>query len=214
MGRKEKIEQAERLYKSGNSLSEIAEKLGVTKRTVSNWKREEKWTDGGGKTGGRKGNQNAKGGKGNPNPNPPPDQTKHGAYSGVYWDTLSEKEKQMLEEMENDIELMLIEQARLCHVREHRIMEAVKQYKDKSREETDEMETIAIVNTIMRMEQELSTVQNRKTKVIETMAKINMEKKKEEQENSVGNAIDQWIKEVRKAEEAEKTEKEDGKEGQ
>ncbi|MGN0484645.1 MAG: hypothetical protein ACI4HI_13940 [Lachnospiraceae bacterium] len=211
-GRKEQMEKALELYNSGCNLSEIAEKLCVTVRTVSNWKKKGNWPPC--ERGGPKGNQKAKGGRGNPHPNPPPDQTKHGAYSGIYWNTLSEEEKKMLEELNtSDTEIMLIDQIRLCHVREHRIMEAVNQCKEELKFKPTSSNAESLVNAMMRLEQELSSVQNRKTKAIDSMARIAEERKKEERENSVGSAIDQWIEAVKQAEKEEKEMKEDREDG-
>lgn len=46
---------------------------------------------------------------------------------------------------------------------------------------------------IARLEQELSTVQGKKTKAIETLSKLKLEKEKAEKENAGNNAVDDWI---------------------
>lgn len=43
---------------------------------------------------------------------------KHGAYSSVYWDVLDESEKDMIEDIPMDEEMLLIEQIQLFAVRE------------------------------------------------------------------------------------------------
>lgn len=68
------------------------------------------------KRGAPKGNKNAVGGRGNPKAKPP-DATKHGGYSAVYWDTLDEDEKNLIEDMPKDEEELLIEQIQLFSVR-------------------------------------------------------------------------------------------------
>lgn len=55
---------------------------------------------------------------------------KHGGYSAVYWDTLSEEEKEMIDEIPKEEEELLIEQIQLFAVRERRIMHAIKQQKE------------------------------------------------------------------------------------
>lgn len=143
----EKMVEAEKLFKEGMALVEIAKKLGVSDGTVRSWKNRGKW---GVKTskknecnvakkskeknatlqkkrGAPKGNKNAKGNKGNPNPVPP---IKHGGYSAIYWDTLDDEEKELIESMQEDTELMLIEQIKLFTIRERRLMKAINKYTD------------------------------------------------------------------------------------
>lgn len=48
-------------------------------------------------------------------------------------------------------------------------------------------------NIIIRLEQELTSVQNKKTKAIEALSKIRLEKKKLEQETAGNDAVDDWI---------------------
>ena len=81
------------------------------------------------KRGAPKGNKNAKGNKGNPNPTKPPDQTKHGGYSSVYWDVLDDDEKGLIDEIPQDEESLLIGQIQLFSVRERRIMQAINKYR-------------------------------------------------------------------------------------
>ncbi len=50
---------------------------------------------------------------------------KHGGYSAVYWDTLDEDEKSIIEDMPQDEETLLIDQIKLYTVRERRILLAI-----------------------------------------------------------------------------------------
>jgi len=153
--RSEERKQAERLYlesKGNIKLVEIAEKLGLPDNKVRKWKSLDNWegklnpakaekskkkpversTKEKGsvppkkKVGAPKGNTNAKGHK---NPVPPPDTTKHGGYSAVYWDTLDEDELELIEEVPKSEEDLLIEQIQLFSVRERRIMKAINKYR-------------------------------------------------------------------------------------
>lgn len=146
----EKMMEAEKLFRGGMAMVEIAKKLGVSDGTVRSWKNRYGWGEKSKKNkrnvakkgdkksatlqkkgpGAPKGNKNAKGNKGNPNPNPPPDATKHGGYSAVYWDTLTEEEKNMIADMEDDMELQLLGQIQLYAVRERRLMRAIAKYTD------------------------------------------------------------------------------------
>lgn len=154
--RSEERKQAERLYlesKGNIKLVEIAEKLGLPDNKVRKWKSLDNWegklnpakaekskkkpversTKEKGsvppkkKVGAPKGNTNAKGHK---NPVPPPDTTKHGGYSAVYWDVLDEEELGLIEEIPKDEEDLLIEQIQLFSVRERRIMQAINKYRN------------------------------------------------------------------------------------
>lgn len=132
--------EAEKLYKSGMSLVKIAAQLGVPDGTVRRWKSTQDW-DGKKanarnakkpnvrKRGGQPGNKNAKGHGGT---GPPGNQNalKHGGYSQIFWDTLSEKEKELIETMEKTPEQMLLDEISLLTVREHRIMTRIKYYQD------------------------------------------------------------------------------------
>lgn len=46
---------------------------------------------------------------------------------------------------------------------------------------------------IARLEQELSSVQNKKTKAVETLSKIRMERAKMASETAGNDAVDDWI---------------------
>ena len=154
--RSEERKQAERMYlesKGDIKLVEIAEKLGIPDNKVRKWKSLDNWegklhptkaenskkkpversTKEKGnvppKRGAPKGNKNAKGNKGNPNPTKPPDQTKHGGYSSVYWDVLDDDEKGLIDERPQDEESLLIGQIQLFSVRERRIMQAINKYR-------------------------------------------------------------------------------------
>lgn len=154
-----KAEKAFKLYEKGMKLVDIANKLEVAEGTVRSWKNRYKWEEKRNvakdnknknatlqkKRGAPKGNQNSKGhskGKGNPHPIPP---LKHGGYSNVYWDTLSEEEKELIEDMPQDEETMLINQIQLFSVRERRLMIAINKYRNGQ-------EPVAVLN-VYRTEQ-------------------------------------------------------------
>ncbi len=256
----EKKAAAEKLFRKGMKLTDIAKKLGVPEGTIRSWKNRGKWegnapkknecnvaNDETGnatlqkqKKGGQRGNQNAKGGRGNPHPNPkePPDVTKHGAYRAVFMDALDEDEQELVGMVPADEEDMLMEQIQLFSIRERRILKAINKYreqkgdvsvsdvtrfeekrtfKDKEEEEDYEkrqsekvakgdilpgkaysLQTHTTNKDIImaRLEQELSSVQNKKTKAIETLSKIRIERMKMENESAGGEAVDDWISAV------------------
>lgn len=140
--------EAEKLYKEGMLLVDIAKKIGKPEGTVRRWKSTQNW-DGVDKkstkneserSGKKKTNvRKARGApKGNKNsvghaPSVPvgnENALKHGGYSSIYWDTLDEEEKEMLESMKLDEEAQLQEQITLFSIRERRIMKAINKYRD------------------------------------------------------------------------------------
>ena len=72
------------------------------------------------KRGGQPGNKNSKGkqnAKGHGAPKGTQNALKHGGYSAVYWDTLDEDERELIESMPQDEEEILINQIALYTVR-------------------------------------------------------------------------------------------------
>lgn len=251
-----KIGEAEKLYKSGMKMVDISKKIGVPEGTIRRWKHDKCW-DGNTKKkqsersekkdeekanvrkrGAPKGNQNAKGGKGNPNPKPPPDPTKHGAYRAVFMDALDEDEQELVGMVPEDEEQLLMEQIQLFSIRERRILKAINKYREqkgevsvadlyrseakrsfkddnekelyekKIREKVEKDERLPgesySIQThttnkdliIARLEQELSSVQNKKTKAIEALSKIRIERAKMENEAAGSEVVDDWISAV------------------
>lgn len=135
--------EAEKMYRSGMKLVDIAKKMEVPEGTVRRWKSTQKWDDKGKrksersekkegkkkanvrKPGPPKGNKNAEG-SGAPDGNK--NALKHGGYSAVYWDVLSDEEREMIEETPSSEEVLLMEQIQLFAVRERRLMKAINKY--------------------------------------------------------------------------------------
>lgn len=143
--------EAEKLFHDGMALVDIAKKLGKPEGTVRRWKSTQKWEESSKKKegersqkkekektnarkrGGQPGNKNCKGkqnAKGHGAPPGTQNALKHGGYSAVYWDTLDDEEKELIETMPQDEEEMLLNQIMLFTVRERRIMKAINKYKD------------------------------------------------------------------------------------
>lgn len=121
-------------------IADIATELEIPESRIRKWKSEDKWENKIKernkkersekplrKKGAPKGNKNALG-HGAPLQNT--NTLKHGGYSSIYWDTLSDEEKQMLEEEQLDEEAQLIRQIDLCTIREMRLLKALKKYED------------------------------------------------------------------------------------
>ena len=136
------------MFHDGMALVDIAKKLGKPEGTVRRWKSTQNW-DGNSKKkqgersqkdnasvrkrGGQPGNKNSKGkqnAKGHGAPKGTQNALKHGGYSAVYWDTLDEDERELIESMPQDEEEILINQIALYTVRERRLMKAINKYRD------------------------------------------------------------------------------------
>lgn len=146
----DKRAEAEKLFKKGMKLTDIAKKLDVPEGTVRSWKNREKWNvkspqnsncnvakneiNGNAtlqkkKRGGQQGNKNSVG-----HTSSVPARNKnaetHGAYSKVYWDTLDNEELGLVESMDDTEELQLIMQLQMFAVRERRLMKSIKRYRE------------------------------------------------------------------------------------
>lgn len=137
------------LYKKGMKYKEIAEKIGVPLNTVKSWATRY-WKDGKvatkakpatkpevatspRKAGAPKGNVNAVGTKGGA-PFGNTNAMKHGGYSTIWASSLTEAEREALEELEDaDEETILVEEIRLLTIREARIMKRIKELTEKEK---------------------------------------------------------------------------------
>lgn len=153
-------------YLNGMKYKDIAEKYEVSLSAVKSWatrywKKEKVATSKNKKLqpqkvatkrkrGGQPGNKNGvEGMKNNKNA------LKHGAYSTVYWDSIDEDEKQMIESLNADEEFQLIEQLKLYAVRERRILKAIAKVKA----EASKSGNIEVASSVgMRFEEKKSYV--------------------------------------------------------
>lgn len=251
----EKAKEAEKLYRKGIPLVDIAKKLDVSAGTVRSWKNRYGWDDKAKKnsrnvatksnvksnadatlqkkkSGAPPGNQNAKGGRGNPSPKKP---IKHGVYAQPFMDALGEDEQELVDSMSDDAELLLIGEIQLASIRERRILQAINKLREQKgdvvvadvtrseekrsfRDEEEEAEynrrqkakvdagellpgksyniqthTINKDVTLARWEQELSSVQSKKTKAIEALYKYRFECQKADNENNGNEMVDDWM---------------------
>lgn len=193
-------------WKSGMKRKDIAEKYQIKVDTLKSWiardfkKREDEPSPKEGapqkekgvpkkKKGAPKRNKNAVGNKGNPQPRNQ-NNFKHGAFSSIYWDTLNEEELLLLENMSYDEEQELENQIALLTIREHRLLQQIKRYKDQQspldveqhlESTTEEQEQLIIskistFEAVSKLESALTQVQGKKTKCIESLHKIRKDK--------------------------------------
>lgn len=229
-------EQAKKDWEKGMKRKDIAKKYGISENTVKSWisrhwnkeagaskpKKKgapDKSGSGAKKRGAPQGNQNAKG-KGNPAPPGNTYALKHGGYSAVYWDTLDDEEKSLIEDMPKDEETLLIDQIKMLSVRERRLLKIIEKVKqqqgdqvlsyvsrteskrqfadDAEKELFEERQGEKVAkndilpgnpytlttntenknNQLLRLEAELTSVQNAKTRVLSTLSKMNIEKER------------------------------------
>lgn len=131
-------------YQKGMKPKELAEKHGISINTIKSWIKRYDW----GKKvnnegapakekvapskkekGAPKGNKNAVSNNGGA-PEYNTNALKHGGYTKVYWDMLDDEEREMIESVPTDEEVLLMEQIQLFSVRERRIMKAINKYRD------------------------------------------------------------------------------------
>lgn len=183
---------------NGNiKIKDIANKIGVAETTVRAWKRRDNWDtainldtvnveDFKGKSINQKGNTNAvggKGGEGGPFGNKKALST--GEFERIFWDTLTEDERVMAENIPMDKYYLLGEEIKLITVRERRMLKRLEIINNepsdtliegiKTQDGNDLMTYENKVNKIMMIEEALTRVQDKKLKTVEMLHKFEME---------------------------------------
>lgn len=131
---------------------EIAQQLGISEKTVGSWKSKDNWSQKlngvlqsnerstpknkgstSNKKGAPKGNQNAKGNKGNGRASAPTgnkNALKTGEYETIFEDFLSDEEKGIYSSLSDDPFLVLSEEIKLLKIRQRRMMQRIKDAED------------------------------------------------------------------------------------
>ncbi|EOS7746472.1 small subunit of terminase [Enterococcus hirae] len=138
-------DEAKKIWLESNGekqLKDIADELNVSDSQVRKWKSQDKWsaelksnvTNGKSNVtnqgGAPLGNQNAKGNKGNSRASPPvgnKNALKTGEYETIFYETLSDKEKDIYSNLNNDPSFVLSEEIRLLKIRQLRMMKRIKE---------------------------------------------------------------------------------------
>lgn len=136
-------DQAREIWLKSNGeklLKEIAEELGVSDSQIRKWKSQDKWAEElkGNVTnaksnvtnrgGAPPGNQNAKGNKGNKQASPPSgnkNALKTGEYETIFADYLTEEEKDLYSNLNDDPFFVMSEEVRLLKIRQRRMMKRI-----------------------------------------------------------------------------------------
>lgn len=124
------------------NLRDLAEELGISYQTLRNWKAKDKWDEAlpKKKRGGQPGNRNSAGHKnaagshkgapaGNTNAE------KDGAYSAVFFDMLTDAEKELVAQIPLGSREALEHEMTVLKIREHRIFERLTKYEDAPEDE-------------------------------------------------------------------------------
>ncbi|HFU4547339.1 TPA: phage terminase small subunit [Enterococcus faecium] len=138
-------DEAKKIWLESNGekqLKEIASELNVSDSQVRKWKSQDKWsaelksnvTNGKSNVtnqgGAPLGNQNAKGNKGNSRASPPmgnKNALKTGEYETIFFETLSDEEKDIYSSLNDDPSFVLSEEIRLLKIRQFRMMKRIQQ---------------------------------------------------------------------------------------
>ncbi|HAQ4376097.1 phage terminase small subunit [Enterococcus faecium] len=138
-------DEAKKIWLESNGekqLKEIASELNVSDSQVRKWKSQDKWsaelksnvTNGKSNVtnqgGAPIGNQNAKGNKGNSRASPPvgnKNALKTGEYETIFFETLSDEEKDIYSSLNDDPSFNLSEEIRLLKIRQLRMMKRIQQ---------------------------------------------------------------------------------------
>lgn len=117
------------------NLRELAESMGVAYSSVRNWKREDKWDDAlpKKKRGGQPGNKNSKGKRNAAGSHPGAplrnkNAEKDGAYSTVFFDMLTDEEKDFVEKAPLGSREALEHEMKILKFREHKILALIAEY--------------------------------------------------------------------------------------
>ena len=138
-------DEAKKIWLESNGkkqLKEIASELNVSDSQIRKWKSQDKWstelksnvTNGKSNVtfqgGAPFGNQNAKGNKGNSRASSPvgnKNALKTGEYETIFYETLSDEEKDIYSNLNNDPSYVLSEEIRLLKIRQLRMMKRIKE---------------------------------------------------------------------------------------
>ncbi|MFN6774469.1 phage terminase small subunit [Enterococcus hirae] len=159
-------DEAKRIWLESNGekqLKEIASELNISDSQIRKWKSIDKWsaelkgnvTNAKGNVtnqgGAPFGNQNAKGNKGNSRASPPvgnKNALKTGEYEIIFFDTLSDEEKDIYSNLNNDPSFVLSEEIRLLKIRQLRMMKRIKQAESGlNDEEIDRLQQLRKIKT-------------------------------------------------------------------
>lgn len=154
----DKKEQAKKYYEEGWKYKDISDKLSVPLNTLKSWRKRDKWERGGAikevqptNRGAPQGNKNAVGNKGNKRASPPvgnKNALKTGEYETIFADMLSDEEKDIYSNLNDDPFFILNDEIRLLKVRQFRMMKRIKEAeKGLNDEEVERLQQLRKIKT-------------------------------------------------------------------
>ncbi|WP_430610695.1 hypothetical protein IGL01_000722 [Enterococcus sp. DIV0340] len=154
----DKKEQAKKYYEEGWKYKDISDKLSVPLNTLKSWRKRDKWERGGAtkevqptNRGAPQGNKNAVGNKGNKKASPPignKNAIKTGEYETIFADMLSDEEKDIYSNLNDDPFFILNDEIRLLKVRQFRMMKRIKEAeKGLNDEEVERLQQLRKIKT-------------------------------------------------------------------
>lgn len=188
-----RVEEAHSMFMQKMPMVEIACKLEIPEGTVRRWKHTYKWdSERSGKRSERSenaqgappGNKNAIGNKGGSAPKGNKNAVKTGEFEKIFFNTLAEEEKQLINILPTDKETLLLQEIKLLTIRERRMLERIEELRKfdftvvKRREGTEKdkytglEEHQATLGQIQSVEDALTRVQARKQKAIDSLHKF------------------------------------------
>lgn len=188
-----RVEEAHSMFMQKMPMVEIARKLEIPEGTVRRWKHTYKWdNERSGKRSERSenaqgappGNKNAIGNKGGSAPKGNKNAVKTGEFEKIFFNTLAEEEKQLINILPTDKETLLLQEIKLLTIRERRMLERIEELRKfdftvvKRREGTEKDkytdlgEHQATLGQIQSIEDALTRVQARKQKAIDSLHKF------------------------------------------
>lgn len=174
------------------NLAELADRLGVKRQTLRNWKSADKWDEAvkppKRKRGGQPGNKNSKGKKNaaGSHPGAPPgnkNAEKDGAYSAVFLDALTDEEREIVEKAPLEVRAALEHEMKILKFRENKILSKIAEY-EKAEEGTVYLSAMTEIsgknNTTMRfsdsafkrvqsLQEALYKIQGRIAKIVDSL---------------------------------------------
>lgn len=129
-----RVVKARELFDQGLKLIEIANALEVSEGTVRSWKSRYKWDNAtlqkskrnvAKNRGGQRGNKNAVGNSGGAAPQGNKNALKTGEFETLFFDTLKEDEKRLIDLVQLDKEVLLLQEIQLLTVRERRMLKRI-----------------------------------------------------------------------------------------
>lgn len=159
--------EAEKLYKKGWKLVDIAKELGVPEGTVRRWKSTQGWESERSdkkanvrkKKGGQLGNKNATG-FGAPKQNKNAVTT--GEFETLFFDCLEPQELELVDTVVLDKHSLLLQEIQLLTVREHRMLKRVECLKEQG-------SSVELLEPIQNIENALTRVQASKQRAIDSL---------------------------------------------